>query len=108
MAGNSRRRARFISILPAFQEDRFMTSRRIVVLLLLSAAPALAQPQEDKENLPPVQPDPSAVVQRAIPASVVNAGQATVSPAEGRVPQHAEKSVCDASNPCATPTPESR
>ncbi|MDB5734639.1 MAG: hypothetical protein JWN16_1276 [Alphaproteobacteria bacterium] len=79
----------------------------IAFALLLSAGAALAQPQEDKENLPPVLPDPSAVVQNNVPASVVNAGQATVSPAESTT-RKSTPLPCDADNPCATPTPESR
>ncbi len=84
-----------------------MTSRWIVLLLLLPAGPALAQPVSDPDNLPPVQSDPVAVVQNAVPPSVVNAGQATVSPAESN-PQKSTPLACDAVNPCAKPTPESR
>jgi hypothetical protein len=79
--------------------------RYLALMLLLSAAPALAQTKEDKENTEPVLPDPPAQVQNAIPASVVNAGQAAVTPAAGHA---ADDKACSDTNPCATPTPASR
>jgi hypothetical protein len=82
-----------------------MAMRWIALMLLLSAAPALAQLKEDPENAEPVLPDPPAVVQNAIPVSVVNAGQAAVIPAAGHA---ADDKACSDTNPCATPTPESR
>ena len=85
-----------------------MAMRWIALMLLLSAAPALAQLQEDKSNADPVLPDPPAVVQNPIPPAQVNAGQAAVSPAIGDAQARVQKAGCNAADPCATPTPESR
>jgi hypothetical protein len=89
-------------------KELVMAMRWLLLLpLLLTAGPALAQPASDPDNTPPVLSDPPAVVQNAVPSSVVNAGQATVSPAESS-PQKSTPLACDAINPCAEPTPAAR
>ncbi len=78
----------------------------VVTALLLSGVPALAQLQNDPENAEPVHPDPPPVLQNVIPPSEVNADQAVVVPATSAAKP--KDAACSDTNPCATPTPESR
>ena len=83
-----------------------MPLRRIVLTLLLSATPALAQLEHDPENDPPVHDAPPKLPQHIVPASQMNGGKAAVSPEGGG--KQAAKLKCSPADPCAIPTPAAR
>ncbi len=78
----------------------------MVTLLLLCATPAMAQLANDPANAEPVNPDPPQTARHVIPPSVVNADRAVVVASSAK--SKATKTRCSDTNPCATPTPESR
>lgn len=78
-----------------------------MTLLLLSAAPALAQLGYDPENPDIYLPDPPAIPPHVFPRGLATAETAIVSPAEAAPVRIAARS-CSALSPCALATPAAR